>query len=75
MTPIRPRRCRLSGGPGGAAFAVTNPADNITIPAGGEVTVTVIFTPAEIKDYSDILEFTNIDNIVGTVVKGKGVQG
>lgn len=56
-------------------FAVTNPAGNVTIPANGEVTVTVTFTPAAISDYTDILEFTNIDNIVGTVVKGKGVQG
>lgn len=60
---------------GNNVFAVVNPAGNITIPANGEAAVTVTFTPAAAADYTDILEFTNIDNIAGTVVKGKGVQG
>lgn len=73
--PVKAATLQVAWRAGGSVFAVTNPAGDITIPAGGEVAVTVTFTPAEIKDYFDILEFTNIDNIVGTVVKGKGIQG
>lgn len=60
------------------AFKVTDPSGDITLQSKGEAKVTVAFTPAEVKDYADILEFTDPKspyNLSGTVVKGKGVQG
>ena len=61
---------------GGVPFAIA--AGNVTVPSNGATNVTVSFTPAAIREYTDILEFTvtqNARNVAGTVVKGKGVQG
>lgn len=59
------------------AFSVSDPTGDIAVPSKGEVKVTVTFSPSEVKDYTDILIFTDPNeplNSSGTVVKGKGVK-
>lgn len=61
---------------GNQGFVVTTPAGGFNVPANGNVTVTITFTPTAVGTFTDAVTFSDAGgtNLAGTAVQGNGIR-